>query len=320
MNSNLFGNIGPVVCIKFSILYCNFGVLEMQIWKILFVFTILSSALISCNHYHGRGHHERDRDGYRTIHYWDDHHHYGFYHGYRVRPPRNNIIEPAVLKKFADDAGVAHFSERVDNVSTSSHIITGDIDNFQVVQTNPLILSNLNMQSETTKIETLTGNLNVYGNDQAVTIYKDKASGAITLFGLEQNNVATVVARGTTISSIPRGIYTFDGASAVIKRGAGNTLNVGDFDMTVNFEVGTGQIRAQNPISLLTGNFAVNTARGTYSGRELDLTAEGSEVKASIYGNFHGVSATGVSGVYHDNTETPIYYGGIAGARTTSRE
>ena len=292
----------------------------MQIWKILFVFTILSSALISCNHYHGRGHHDRNWDRDRNIHYWDDHHYYSYYHGYRVRPPRNNIIEPETLKKFADDAGVAHFSERVDNVSTSSHIITGDIDNFQVVRTNPLILSNLNLQSATANTETLTGNLNVYGEDLAVTMYKDKASGAIALFGLEGNNVATVVARGTTFSSIPRGVYTYDGASAVIKRGVGNTLNVGDLEMTVNFEVGTGQVRAQNPISLLTGNFTVNTARGTYSGRELDLTAEGSEVKASIYGNFHGVSATGVSGVYHDNAETPIYYGAIAGARTTSRE
>ena len=292
----------------------------MQIWKILFVFTILSSALISCNHYHGRDHRVRYWDGNRTIHYWNDYRYHRYYHGNRVRPPRNNIIEPKTLKKFADNAGVSYFSERVDNVSTSSHIITGDIDNFQVVRTNPLTLSNLSMQSETATTETLTGNLNVYGRDQAVTMYKDKVSGVVALFGLEENNIATVVSRGSTAKSIPRGVYTYDGASAVIKRGVGNSINVGDFSMTVNFEAGTGNIRAQNPISLLTGNFAVNTARGRFSGTELDLTAEDTGVKASIYGNFHGVSATGVSGVYHDNADTPVYYGAIAGARTTSRE
>ena len=292
----------------------------MQIWKILFAFTILASALISCNHYHGRGHHDRNWDGHRTIHYWDGHHRYRNYRGFRRGSPPNNIIEPKILKKFADDAGVANFSERVDDIYTSSHIMTGDIDNFQVERINPLVLSNLNMQSETAKVEILTGNLNVYGKDQTVTIYKDKVSGAVALFGLEENNVATVVARGLTIRSIPRGVYTYDGTNAVIKRGAGNALNVGDFNMTVDFGARTGKLIAENSISSLTGNFAVNVARGTYSGSELDFTAEGTGVKASIYGNFHGVSAAGVSGVYHDNAETPVYYGAIAGARTTSRE
>ena len=288
----------------------------MKIWKILSVFAILSSVLISCNHYQGH------RDGRRTIRYWDDDHRYHYYR-YRYGSKTqltDNIIVPKKLKKFADDAGVAHFSERVDNISTSSHIITGDIDNFQIIRTNPLILSNLSMQTETTKTETSTGNLNVYGSDQSVTIYKDKASGAVALLGLEDNSIASVISRGDTIRSIPQGVYTYDGASAVIKRGVGNTLNVGDFSMTVNFEAGTGQVRAQNPISTLTGNFTINGSNGTYSGTELDLTAEGTEVNASIYGNFHGVGATGVSGVYHDNADTPVYYGAIVGARTTSRE
>ena len=288
----------------------------MKIWKILSVFAILSGVLISCNHYHGH------REGHRTIHYWDDDHRHQPYRdrdGLRTQRT-DNIIIPKKLKKFADDAGVAHFSERVDNMSTSSHIITGDIDNFQIIRTNPLILSNLNMQSETTKTATLTGNLNVYGNDQTVTMYKDKASGAVALLGMEDNSIASIISRGDAIKSIPRGVYTYDGGSVVIKRGAGNTPNVGDFSMTANFEAGTGQITAENPISTLTGNFAINRSNGTYSGTELDLTAESIEVKASIYGNFHGVGAAGVSGVYHDNVDTPVYYGAIVGARTTSRE
>ncbi len=286
----------------------------MQQWRNFLLLAILLCVLVSCNHYHG------NRDVRRTIQYWDDDYHHWYDNGYYLRRHSTNIIDPKVLKKFADDTGIAHFSERVDNVSTSSHIITDDIDNFEVVRTNPLILSNLNMQSETTKIETLTGNLNVYGKDQTVTMYKDKASGTVALFGVEDNNIASVVSRGDLIRSIPRGVYTYDGVSVVIKRGAGNTPNAGEFNMTANFEVGTGQVRAQNPISRLTGNFIVNTSNGTYSGTELDLTAEGAEVKASIYGNFHGLEATGVSGVYHDNADTPIYYGAIAGARTTSRE
>ena len=286
----------------------------MQIWKILSVLTIFSGVLMSCHHYHGDGH------GRRTIHYWDDDYHHRYYRDKDYARRNTNIINPITLKKFEDDVGVAHFNERVDNESISSHIITGDIDNFQIVRTNPLILSNLNMQSETAKTETLTGNLNVYGSDQAVTMYKDKASGAVVLFGMKENNIATVLGRGTAIISIPRGVFTYDGANAVIKRGATNTLNAGDFTMTANFEAGTGQIMAQTPISMLTGNFAINGTRGTYSGTELDLTAEGTAVKASIYGNFHGAGATGVSGVYHDNADTPIYFGAIAGARTTSRE
>ena len=230
----------------------------MKIWKILSVFAILSGVLISCNHYHGH------KDGRRTIRYWDDDHRYHYYR-YRYGSKTqltDNIIVPKKLKKFADDAGVAHFSERVDNMSTSSYIITGDIDNFQIIRTNPLILSNLSMQSETTKTETSTGNLNVYGKDQTVTMYKDKTSGAVALLGMENNSIASVISRGDTIWSIPRGVYTYDGASVVIKRGVGNTPNAGEFNMTVNFEASTGQITAENPISLLTGNFVVNTARG----------------------------------------------------------
>ena len=47
---------------------------------------------------------------------------------------------------------------------------------------------------------------------------------------------------------------------------------------------------------------------------------ERKEMKAAIYGSLHGEYAVGITGIYHDNTDSPMYVGAIAGARSDMRQ
>ncbi len=70
----------------------------------------------------------------------------------------------------------------------------------------------------------------------------------------------------------------------------------------------------------LTGDFSVDMVTGTFTGNSLDLknasdTTDNS--KATLYGTFHGAEAFGVSGVFHENDDSPNKFGALAGWKTT---
>ena len=147
-----------------------------------------------------------------------------------------------------------------------------------------------------------------------VVFYEDN-SGQVFIGYLEGNGQNVALAGGYKVSNIPTGTYNYAGTNIIGFRD-GSYFEEGTFAMGVDFANGTASLTGSTASSTIGGSgISVNTSNGTFEGNNLTLSGNGVSTTASIYGNFHGNGATGVTGLYADNGSTPIVAGAIAGTR-----
>ena len=159
--------------------------------------------------------------------------------------------------------------------------------------------------------------------------------------------------QGPDLVGLPAGTQTYEGYTMVWNRDIPDSnefseypqVPIRPFGMVVDFENLTGSIK-QNDVILYTdnigqhyfsyidaspqntirnlnqyyleGNFTIDTATGTFTGTTLDLINPENKIdfkKATLYGTFHGSDAAGVSGVFHENGNSPKLIGALVGRK-----
>tara|TARA_B110000211_G_C13943211_1_gene492661 strand:+ start:130 stop:993 length:864 start_codon:yes stop_codon:yes gene_type:complete len=130
-----------------------------------------------------------------------------------------------------------------------------------------------------------------------------------------------VFAAGTEVSAMPAtGEFNYEGANFAIEFSEGDDLadeHIGSFMADVNFGTGEGSIGLdfENELLSIDGDFTVDTATGIFVGDKLEMKSIGIFDTATIHGNFHGVGATGMTGIYTNNIADPNFIGAIAGTQ-----
>jgi hypothetical protein len=166
-------------------------------------------------------------------------------------------------------------------------------------------------------------NANVNNVEINTSAWVDSTSQALMFYSHFQSNPAMVAAGGPAAKNIPTGTHVFRGVAVFGTRSnTGWASDAGAFDMSVNFDTGKTDIVANIPSnggspisSLVYRDIPIDLAAGTFQITSATLTIDGVSQSASIYGSFHGDGATGVSLVFHDTEETPVYAGAAAGHR-----
>ncbi|MDB4117903.1 hypothetical protein N9582_06525, partial [Amylibacter sp.] len=132
-----------------------------------------------------------------------------------------------------------------------------------------------------------------------------------------------VFAAGTEVSEMPAtGEFNYEGANFAIEFLEGENgadEHIGSFNATVDFAAGEGSIGLdfENELLYIDGDFTVDTATGIFVGDKLEMKSIGIFDTATIHGNFHGVGATGMTGIYTNNIADPNFIGAIAGTQVT---
>ena len=126
----------------------------------------------------------------------------------------------------------------------------------------------------------------------------------------------TIQAFGSAVSgTIPKGDLTYRGYNLVSNTDQTFT-DAGSFTMRVNFENERASISASGDNTFMEAtNINVNSRSGTFSTESATIGfINGSSTGGVFNGNFHGVNAKGVTGVYLSDESLDLA-GGIAGSR-----
>jgi hypothetical protein len=235
-------------------------------------------------------------------------------------PPSLNGQE--ALETFGDGHGVLRVRTDASNVVAIVPNITDITGTVPATTTDTASIYTLGVDTNSWgRYYSMTANVNnVEINTSA---WVDSTSQALMFYSHFQSNPAMVAAGGPPAENIPTGTHVFRGVAVFGTRSnAGRASDAGTFDMSVNFDDGITDIVANIPSnggssisSLVYRDIPIDLAAGTFQITSATLTIDGVSQSASIYGSFHGDGATGVSLVFHDTEETPLYAGAAAGHR-----
>ena len=221
---------------------------------------------------------------------------------------------PTVLKTFGDGAGIARAEITTNGQTVSANVMAGDINNYNTDPTGVIDPSSVNYSGSNQYGDFYAGTTTLNGITVDVVYYEDDA-GETFIGYLEGNGTNAALAGGYKVSNIPSGTYNYAGTNIIGFRD-GSYFEEGTFAMAVDFTNGTAGLTGSTNSSTISGQgIQVNTANGTFSSNNLTLSGNGLSSSASIYGNFHGSGATGVTGLYADNGNVPVVAGAIAGRR-----
>ena len=214
------------------------------------------------------------------------------------------------------------------------HVFSNDKENLVF---NPIAISDLHMLAIEGPIEfsnVKSGDIRWQRKIHTVTEFEDKVSSARAVISFNEENKFDLLIIGSVVNNLPNGELSYNGTNLLAVRDDNQENYLGEFLIQVDFARGTGRITEANTnqsdtaiqYSNLSGNLIVNTGTGTFNGNELDLIVNPmgddsarEELKVTIYGSFHGNGAVGVTGLYHDNADSPEYIGAIVGARQDLR-
>ena len=149
---------------------------------------------------------------------------------------------------------------------------------------------------------------------------------------------------GAVNGTLPTGIYEYEGLTVATSRINGSWFGEQPFQMIVNFTNGTGAINKKPNSSgtfltpgrtiynegeiILNGELTIDMSDGTFTGTNLSFRSvesiNGTQTvhydssinnyeSVSLYGSFHGQTGDGVSGVFHNNADSPTLIGAIIG-------
>ena len=235
----------------------------------------------------------------------------------------NPTVSFTAVKAFSDVAGVARgvasdgsrsvvispdIAEVVSSAnSTTQQQIDGiNASDFPIVQE---LSTNANLREGALSFDAFPGVvMNVLaiedlGSDSAVVLL------SIPTYG------NAVIASGTPLTNIPSGNFTYSGTLGTGFRSVNPQIEYGSFLLTANFNNGTFTFDGSSLSDELSGSGNVNLVNGDLSSNNITMITSGTNRTASMYGQFHGNGATGVSGVFHSNEASPVYSGAFVGSR-----
>ena len=225
-----------------------------------------------------------------------------------------------IVKAFGDGGGVATgirsdgsrsvviAPEIVSIVESANNTNEDDLDDItvsdlSVVQT---FQSNANLRSGAITIDGIVFN---------VTIIED-LGGNSELFFQEIPNIGNFLfTNGTPLGSVPIGMFNYNGTFAAGLRSIDPLIEYGNFTMSADFVNATFSFNGSTALDNLSGNGFININNGSISSNNMIFTTGSTSREASIYGNFHGSTAQGVSGIFHTNELDPSFAGGFVGSR-----
>ncbi len=182
------------------------------------------------------------------------------------------------------------------------------------------------------------------GESIEVTSYRDVDSDVRVYYAHKDSVLTDIMTYGPRFSgTLPKGLHTYRGAN-LLTVNHDEMIYEGEFQLQVNFNLENNQGKfmklgddenknfaiAQLPASdggrflVLTGEFDINFGNGTFSSDAMNLGFCASmscleneifdNMDASIHGSLLGEDATGIAGIYHDNSDSPTYIGALIGS------
>ena len=135
----------------------------------------------------------------------------------------------------------------------------------------------------------------------------------------ENGSDDAMIVGGTKATNLPSGSVSYSGFNAISSNDSQKFFETGSFSMNIDFGNKSGNIIAkteteQNISDLIGTTITVNLQDGSFQGFP-QLSYDGQLMSATIYLNFHGEGAEGVSGLYYVNGNTHQYQGVIVGSR-----
>jgi hypothetical protein len=232
----------------------------------------------------------------------------------------NPTINFTTIKAFSDGGGVAAATRNdgarsvviapkiADVVAAANSVTQEDIDDidrseFPIVQ---VLGTNANIRQ---------GASTIRGTVINVTIFEDLGGDSEVILQEIPNYGNSLMATGTPLGAIPEGVFVYSGTLGTGFRSLNPQIETGSFTMSANFNAGTFDFNGSTTSDTLSGSGFINTTSGSISANNINLTTSGTNRTASMYGNFHGGSAQGVSGLFHSNEASPLYSGGFVGSR-----
>lgn len=149
---------------------------------------------------------------------------------------------------------------------------------------------------------------------ESATIFIDNQEQLLVI-SYQNRATSNLSAFGATPENIPfAGSAAYEGTNIFTLRN-GSVSETGTFVMTVNFSSQTGILHGQTAsTNISVSDIAFDLANGQFYSNLATLSVDGNTYDASLYGSFHGDGGTGVTGIYHQNSETaPLMAGAVAG-------
>ena len=224
-----------------------------------------------------------------------------------------------IVKAFGDGSGVATgirsdgsrsvfiAPDIIEVVQAANNVTESDLDSIEVSDFSVVnSLPNANIRQ---------GAITSDGIVMNITILED-LGGDFGLVLQEVPDIANALFTiGTPLGILPSGTFTYIGTLATGLRSVDPDVQFGNFTMDANFINGTFIFNGSTPSDTLSGNGFINTTTGSISSNSLSFNTGGTARTATMYGNFHGSSAEGVTGIFHSNESNPFYSGGFVGSR-----
>lgn len=229
-----------------------------------------------------------------------------------------NPVDWSTLKVFGDGAGVARL---VDSENGSQALLIGpNITSIVEAANDDEVDDSIATYSDFAKVNTLQystvreGTVTVDGTTANITFYEDNSGvSGIALFelpGLARLGLVT----GTRMTGSPTGTFDYVGTHGARDRRT-DAIEIGTFDMTIDFDSGTFVYDGDTASSTLDGTGSVDVENARFASSNLSFTANGYSQTASMRGLLHGEDAEGVSAIFHTNESTPLFDGAAAGSK-----
>lgn len=232
----------------------------------------------------------------------------------------NPTVNFTTVKQFSDGGGVATgvrsdgarsvflAPEIADVVAAANSVTQNDIDGI-VSSDFPIV------QQLGTNANIRQGAMTIQGTVVNVTIFEDLGGNSEIELQEIPNFGNQLLAKGTPLGTIPSGTFVYNGTLGTGFRSVNPQIEFGSFSMSANFNAGTFTFNGSTLSDTLAGNGFVNVTNGSLASSNLNLTTSGTQRTATMYGNFHGGTAQGVSGIFHSNEASPLFSGGFVGSR-----
>ena len=222
-----------------------------------------------------------------------------------------------VMTVFGNGSGVARISDE----DATGVLMGSDIQSFvnDVNSTGDEVsaadTSNVTYDHSNTFGDYFAGSATINGSPIDVIEYQSFSRDVVIVYAAN-NNDSIIATAGAPVTNIPTGSFQYTGTNILANRDASYSED-GSFLMNVNFSTGDAAITGSTATSTFGGTgISVNTSNGTFSDSNITMSLSGgSNRPATITGQFHGNGATGVTGIYHDNSSNPLQVGIFAGER-----
>lgn len=141
----------------------------------------------------------------------------------------------------------------------------------------------------------------------------DDTDNVVFYFDIEGESLIMAGVDGLT--GTPTGEMTYVGLYSVEDSRYVDWLEIGDLNLTANFDTKRFSINASSDVTSLAGSGYLDTNSGQISSVDLTLSDsfENETRDASLLGSLGGQNASTVAAIWHTNENTPVYKGAIIG-------